>query len=625
VTARVNAAEGGTNGAAVTETNSAGTSGDAWDGVNVPTGTSITFAAAAAYKGTRGYRVTPGTGDTAPSLRWSLTGWPLTRTRFYLRFPSLPAGRVDVFHVGDPGHALNLARVAVTAAGRFQVYDAKETAVFTATSALTAGTWYRVELIVVPGTKATNGTIRFAYAAADGAVVETFASTSANTGVGGALGRLYVGKLNGVWNADLDFDDLASDDQSATTFLGASAASGTPVVVDPTPPPAPIVLAGPAPDFYDAAVRSSLAIWYTVDATYNGAAVDGAADLRPIGGSITDTTKPGVRRTLTLELAPEPGLYDLLSPIGTTLVVTAHLRYTNQQVVDIPMGVFDVDTESMSVAGGSISLTAPDRWVRIQRARFIGPAPSTAGILVRDQLALLIKDAISPNEPVNVLATSQAVMPLVVWEKDRDKATIDLAASIGAWVYFDRSGVATIEDIPTSSADSQYWLIDASDDGVLIDLNRERTRTSTYNVVVVSSSATDGERFPVQYVWDDDPQSPTYAGPTSPMFASDTPFGPVTYYFDTPILDSVASARKAGLTILARTTGLALQATVTCVPNPARDAYDVFDAVTPPEVWGAAPRTDRFVADTVTHPLTVDSPQRIEARSSRTDEFVGGS
>jgi hypothetical protein len=60
--------------------------------------------------------------------------------------------------------------------------------------------------------------------------------------------------------------------------------------------------------------------------------VPGAADLRPIGGSITDTTKPGVRRMLTLELAPEPGLYDLLSPIGTTLVVTARVRYTNQQV-----------------------------------------------------------------------------------------------------------------------------------------------------------------------------------------------------------------------------------------------------------------------------------------------------
>jgi hypothetical protein len=34
-----------------------------------------------------------------------------------------------------------LARVAVTATGRFQVYDAKETAVFVAASALTAGTW----------------------------------------------------------------------------------------------------------------------------------------------------------------------------------------------------------------------------------------------------------------------------------------------------------------------------------------------------------------------------------------------------------------------------------------------------------------------------------------------------
>jgi hypothetical protein len=105
VTARVNAAEGGTNGAAVTETNSAGTSGDAWDGVNVPTGTSITFATAAATRARAGIGSprTPGTGGTAPSLRWSVTGWPRDPHPVLSAVPVLSAGRVDVFHVGDPG------------------------------------------------------------------------------------------------------------------------------------------------------------------------------------------------------------------------------------------------------------------------------------------------------------------------------------------------------------------------------------------------------------------------------------------------------------------------------------------------------------------------------------------
>jgi hypothetical protein len=63
LTARVNSAEGGTDAATVTTANSGGTSGDAWDSVNIPSGTTLTFATAAAYKGSRGYRITSGTNS----------------------------------------------------------------------------------------------------------------------------------------------------------------------------------------------------------------------------------------------------------------------------------------------------------------------------------------------------------------------------------------------------------------------------------------------------------------------------------------------------------------------------------------------------------------------------------
>lgn len=377
------------------------------------------------------------------------------------------------------------------------------------------------------------------------------------------------------------------------------------------------------PDPYREAIRSGLAITYTVDAWRNGVQV--AEGLAPVGGQITDTTKPGVRRALSLELAPEPGLYNLLSPEGTMLVVTGHVSYTNRATVDIPMGVFDVESERLSDGGGGLSLSASDKWVQIQRARFIGPATSTPGTLVQEQITQLIRGALGFDEQVVVLTDNLVSVGALTWEKDRDKTIMDLAESIGCWVYFDRNGYATIAPLPTVGA-SADWLVDASASGVLTELDRERSRTNVRNVVVVESSATAGALFPTQVVWDDDPASPTYAG-TDPLNAPSTagPFGISTYYYDTPVIDNYEAARWAGMTILARVSGLASQVSLGQVPNPAVDAFDVLDVLPPRERYDIPRVLERHVADTVTHPLTLSGEQHIEGRSTRTEEIEGGS
>lgn len=380
----------------------------------------------------------------------------------------------------------------------------------------------------------------------------------------------------------------------------------------------------PSPDLYRQAIRSSATIRYSVNASRAGVAVAGAQGLEPTGGTITDTVKPGVRRLLNLSLAPAPGLFDLLAPIGTELKVWAHVTYTDRTTVDIPMGVFDIDSDKLSESGGGLSLTAPDKWAKIQRARFLWPTGPQVGIQVTEQIVWLIKDALGPSEPVNVSATSTATVGALVWEKDRDKAIIDLAADIGAWVFFDRDGVATVADLPTAGA-SADWLVDASASGVLTSLDRERSRAKTRNVVVVSSSATEGELFPVQYVWDDDPNSPTYAG-TNPPFATNVgPFGIVPEFMDTPLPLDINGARRAGLTRLARTTGLASQVSMGQVPNPAADSADVFDLLPPRERYDIPRVLERHIADTITHPLALGPEQQIEGRSTRTDELEGGS
>jgi len=401
------------------------------------------------------------------------------------------------------------------------------------------------------------------------------------------------------------------------------APQGVAVPVVPGPPP-PV----PAPtDPFKQAIRNGLPTTYIVNAAIGDVPVAGATGLQPTGGSITDTTTPGGRRLLNLELAPAPGLFDLLSPIGTTLTVTAEVRYPSREVVSVPMGVFDIDRETLAEGGGTLSVTAPDKWVRIVRAKFLKPESAVKGTLVVDEIVRLIRGALGSAEPVNVTATSTAKVGAVVYEKDRDQEIIKHANGIGAWVFFDRNGVATVADIPTVGGVAD-WLVDASETGVLTSLDRERSRTSTCNIVVVTSSAAAGAAFPVQYVWDNDPKSPTYAGPgtgasaTPPPAGSAGPFGQVPYFYDTPLPLTVNGARAAGRTVLARTVGLASQVSMGQVPNPALDAFDTLDVMPPRASSTAARVIERHVADQVTHPLAVGQAQQIQGRSTRTDPYA---
>lgn len=376
------------------------------------------------------------------------------------------------------------------------------------------------------------------------------------------------------------------------------------------------------PDPYSSAVRSGFALTYTVSASYKGSAVSGAQNLQPVGGQITDTMEPGVRRVLTLDLAPTPGLFDKLAPIGTTLTVNAIVTYTNRKTVTIPMGVFDVDDETLTEGGGKLSLTAPDLWQRIVRAKFLGPAASTKGLLVTTQIQQLIQAA---GLTATITSTSTATTPTLTWDQARDTAILDLAKQAGLWVYFDRSGNGVIADLPTTKPNAD-WLIDASDSGVLVSLDRSRSRTVTYNCVVVESTAASGAAFPTQYVFDSDPASQTFLssqqwGGTAPTVDPASTFGLVPYYFDTPLTMSAGQALLAGAAVLYKTTGLASQVSLTSIPNPAIDAGDALDVLSPRERYDIPRSLERHVADTVTHPLDVTQAQQIDGRSTRTDSY----
>jgi hypothetical protein len=418
----------------------------------------------------------------------------------------------------------------------------------------------------------------------------------------------------------------------------------------------------PVSSAYLRATRSSHQFSVVCEAWRGGQLLD--TDLMILSGSVTDNSKPGVRRQLDITVQPTEGLYDQLAPIGTELRVKSLLRFPRGETETVPMGVFDVDSASIGYGpGGSMKISASDRWGKVQRARFLAPRAATPGNSIIGQITEWL-DEVFPGLPPIVNIQSSARVGTVVWEKERDKAILDMAESIGGWVYFDRNGTPVIDQLPVGAPTAGVWEVDAGKDGILLEADRSTDRTRSYNVVVAATDKSDGTAlFEPQIVWDDDPYSPTYAGTDPATGANAGPFGVVPYFFSSPLLETADQAREAGLTILTRTVGLNKQLSLSAVRNHALDAMDPISVRLPPPRYraeitgyrqelqaavgaefgtapfGTAPfggvamtstpvveylnngPVERHRVDKIVHPLTPDGAQQIDTRSTRTDEY----
>jgi hypothetical protein len=96
------------------------------------------------------------------------------------------------------------------------------------------------------------------------------------------------------------------------------------------------------------------------------------------GGVSVDGGTPGTRRNLSVSLAREPGLWDVLAPVGVELRAYTALEYLTGATEVVPQGVFPVDVQRVGYGpDGTLQLTAPDRWATIQAALF--PTPRKIG------------------------------------------------------------------------------------------------------------------------------------------------------------------------------------------------------------------------------------------------------
>ncbi|WP_416902764.1 DUF5047 domain-containing protein [Micromonospora echinospora] len=354
------------------------------------------------------------------------------------------------------------------------------------------------------------------------------------------------------------------------------------------------------------ALRQSHAVAVRMDAYYDGELI--AEDIPVDSGTVRINSGTGVRRNLDVRISDDR-LWDVLDVTGVELRPYRGVRYPSGQTELVPLGVFGLDSQSISVApGGGIQVrSAPDRWARVQRHRFELPASSVIGAPTVNEVVRLVTEAVPGIDVVN-LSTSTATVEALVWDRDRDKAAIDMATSVGAEAYFDNEGRLIIRDVPLLTQ-TPVWTVDASPSGVLLDGERIRDRSRTYNVVVVRDGRTDGSTpFDPQIAEDNDPTSHTYVG---------GPFGRVPYYWSSPTVTSGAAALEAAATILARVRAVAAQINVEAIVHPGLDRGDVITVLT------ADGSTELHLVDALTVPLDVGSAQSITTVSSRPDDPGG--
>jgi PKD repeat protein len=215
---RTNSAEGGTNGVAVTAGNSGGASGTAFTTVNKNGAGAVTFDTAHPAHGTLAYHLQgPAAADTAYMTWGSLSVTAGGAFRVYIYMNALPSVGQDLVKILNNSSAI-IAKIGISGTNKFNVSDVSGV-VNTFTTAISAGTLYRIEIYVVPGTTTSNGTIKSAYFLGDAALGSqqdsVYNNSARNTGTV-AIGSVQVGRLTATgtfdgWLDDYDFDDAATD------------------------------------------------------------------------------------------------------------------------------------------------------------------------------------------------------------------------------------------------------------------------------------------------------------------------------------------------------------------------------------------------------------------------------
>lgn len=337
-----NTAEGQASGTALTVGNSGGSSGDAFNAITlVGTGT-ILFDSAQKMHGTKSYHVQAPVGTDTAKISYTIASTPSAALCFYMRLNSLPGAGHDIGQLR--ASAATGGKVGISTLNKLTVSTMSGVLLSTFATALVAGTWYRIELQVIPGTTSSNGTIAGAYYLGDSTTAQDTAYSSASVDAGIVpLIQCIVGKLGVTNTLDAHFDEI-SWNPGSTSPIG------------PTPQLPTAVLSTSLTNLtVNADASGSSAISPATISTYRFNWGDGTADT--VGGSATASHTYSATGTYRVTLTVTDSLGAVASTFKMIVFASTDVYADAYDTVTLATGTWT------QVSGPTVTLTGGNSFI----------------------------------------------------------------------------------------------------------------------------------------------------------------------------------------------------------------------------------------------------------------------
>lgn len=339
-------------------------------------------------------------------------------------------------------------------------------------------------------------------------------------------------------------------------------------------------------------------------------------DLEVEDGSVRIDATASIRRTLDLTLPPREATYQVLDTPGGEITVSQAVRFVNGTRETVPLGVFIVDADKMGYQpNDSLTLTCPDRWLKVQRNRFGLNRASVPGNAAWEEIQRLVEDCWGGSYPfpgwahVDTTATTK-VGPLIWDDGDREAAIKQLCRDNAVQVFFDENGEGVLRPIPTlSDTSTPVFTVDAGATGVMVAADRSRDRSQLHNAIILTTSATDVTFDPVEV---------KNTTPGDPLNVSG-PLGYVPLEYSSPTLRNSTQARAAGVKMLGQQLGTAKQLEIESFGNFALDGEDIITVRLPRTDLNLPRPVELHIIDAITNPFQPGTTQQIQTRSTRPD------
>ena len=321
------------------------------------------------------------------------------------------------------------------------------------------------------------------------------------------------------------------------------------------------------------------------------------AVLSVIGGSVTADSKQVVRRSCSVTLTDPTGdltavnAGDLLTPYGNELTLQTGITYSDGTTELVPLGVFGLIKYGISVTHGGlvITLDGQDRSRRVARSPFVDVLVIAAGTNAGTAIQQIITSRL-PGTTFSFMPVF-ATLPLTTYDIGKDPwvACVDIAAGLGAEVFFDSYGDCVLRPVPDPATAVVAWMFTDGPAGLAASWIRSLEDSNSANYVLVTGQNPGNTTAVSAVAQDSNPNSPTYTG---------GPYGTVAVHITDQTVTTNAQAQARADAELLRHQGLAevVEGDVVCLPMLVPgDVATIMSS--------RAGINGRYVLDGVTYPL----------------------